>query len=375
MTMQSQSTSNLNKNSRTKLSHNESDTNPNDSQQNHLKTESKIRILPPTDIIIHRPMVNLTEFLSSNKLCLNSYEDRIGVKVKGEMLCSERINTLKELKLNSKRPRHDSNSEKKSPETKKNKIEFDIRPLEPCEKLEKILTDSAVDMNKSIDEEIEEKYLSDTDELKLDSIVMNIIENDSKSINNTTNELNIKTEPLKEIKIEDVKSIKVETKKRDKTNASNKTKKELRKESGTYRPLINEETIKKIREGWTLTNIGDMTFGDLYVMFGSDLKLNLEYVFVDDKENTNYKNSTIEITSNIIITNTALPEFNSIKTIKLPNLKDKVESSIGNKLKSLLLIANLSEHKKKKSICLCGHVCDHIGNRLKVNYLLIVIQL
>jgi hypothetical protein len=66
-------------------------------------------------------MVNFSEFLSSYNICLNSYEQRIGAKVRGETLCSEKFNSLKEsIKTNAaKRQRNDSGCEKQSPDGKK----------------------------------------------------------------------------------------------------------------------------------------------------------------------------------------------------------------------------------------------------------------
>lgn len=81
-------------------------------------------ITPSKDAVIHRPMVNLTEFLSSYSICLNSYEQRIGAKVRGEALCAEKLHNFKErMGANAKRQRHDSGSEKHSPDGKKTKSE------------------------------------------------------------------------------------------------------------------------------------------------------------------------------------------------------------------------------------------------------------
>lgn len=328
-------------------------THNTNSLNNNNDEDLKIRILPPKDIIIHRPMVNITEFLSSNRICLNAYEDRIGVKVKGETLWSERVTYLKELKTNLKRQRQDSasDSNKKSPDIKKQKMEFDIRPLEPCLKLEKILSDTNDLKTKDIDRSMESSFVK-LDKLSVTNEMKNVdaIKTDNEC--STTNDKIVSMQKSgKDIKSEE-KSF--SSKKREKSNVNKK--KDLRKDPGIFRPLISEETMQKIREGWTLSSIGDMTFGDLYIMFGSDLKLNLEYLFIELCKKPESVSSSVEISSNITISNTNVIE---VKSINLQNVEiTNEENLIGNRLKQLLLIANLIEQKKKKQYCGCGHICD-----------------
>ena len=93
--------------------------------------------------------------------------------------------------------------------------------------------------------------------------------------------------------------------------------KNLSKEQN-FKPLIDEETLKKIRKGWTIATVGDLTVGDLYLMFGNDSRLLLEYdcvPFEAASADTNGEISECKIENKII----------------------------GNKLKNLLLVANLME--------------------------------
>lgn len=92
----------------------------------------------------------------------------------------------------------------------------------------------------------------------------------------------------------------------------------------SFKPLINDDALRKIREGWNVKNVGDLTVGDLYLMFGSDSKLTLEYKFND--ENVGSAEQEIKMETN----------------------------PLGSKLKSLLSIANLIEnpiacHSSEKS--------------------------
>lgn len=107
----------------------------------------------------------------------------------------------------------------------------------------------------------------------------------------------------------------------------------------TIRPLLTDEIVNKIRKGWTILNAADITIGDLYCVFGQDSKLIFEYNWIEPPEN------------NICdITTTAAPSSSATPSI------------LSNKLKHLLLIANLQEQQRsnrlKKTNCFCGHVCD-----------------
>lgn len=347
---------------------------------NNNNEEFKIKILPPPGVTIHRPMVNLTEMLSSNRICLNAYEDRIGVKVKGETLWSDRSTYLKELKSNMKRQRHDSASDtnKKSPDIKKHKLDFDIRPLEPCVKLEKIVLDAS-NATCSIKSLIEDHDILIEDGInKCDndkSFDNGKIKIETQTIDPVMNDkINLQSMPLLEDVpqiLEDCVTVKEDKPAKKKERNYINKKKDLRKESTIFRPLISEESIQKIRDGWTLSTIGDMTFGDLYIMFGSDLKLYLEYSFVDGYKIPETICSSVEISSNISISNTNIIEVKNINLQRVDIKEDKDESLIGNKLKQLLLIANLTEQKKKRQYCGCGHVCDRpntVTSRTKVNF-------
>lgn len=85
----------------------------------------------------------------------------------------------------------------------------------------------------------------------------------------------------------------------------------------SFKPLINDDALKKIREGWNVKNAGDLTVGDLYLMFGSDSKLTLEYKWNDVNHPINNK---------------------SDEEMKMKN------NPLGSKLKNLLSIANLIEN-------------------------------
>lgn len=91
----------------------------------------------------------------------------------------------------------------------------------------------------------------------------------------------------------------------------------------SFKPLINDDAMKKIREGWNLKNACDLTVGDLYLMFGSDSKLILEYKCIEVNESGSSSNGVCADVEAKLETNS---------------------NSLGGKLKNLLTIANLMEN-------------------------------
>uniref|UniRef100_A0A1Q3F181 Putative cramped protein n=1 Tax=Culex tarsalis TaxID=7177 RepID=A0A1Q3F181_CULTA len=125
-----------------------------------------------------------------------------------------------------------------------------------------------------------------------------------------------------------------------------------------FRPLISEETIQRVREGWTMQNVGDLTVGDLYIMFGEENRLQLEYGWVQPR---------VVKTEQVESINGVEPlEGSGVQEIAVTNGTSGNEDGGGilnetvvlsGRLRQLLQIANLSE-KTGKRRCPCGHVCD-----------------
>lgn len=288
--------------------------------------EPLLCIKPSPDAVIHRPMINLTEFLSSQRICLNSYETRIGTETRGEILSSDLIT----YKSNSKRQRHDSSSDKKSPDSKKLKTDADFKPLsDEIKIIEEIKIET--DLNTKTETEI-------------------IVPAPSTSKCDVTNNIQ-------------GFEIKSSVKKKEQANKLNK------RERKKFQPLINEEKIKQIREGVTLETISDLTFGDLYILFGQDGKLNLEYAWkFIKKEKVCVK---MELIEDLSANDSGFANESCVKTSKQSELKT-MDTNLGSRLKQLLMIASLSDKNKKKltaSPCNCGHSCDK-SNKVKVNILL-----
>lgn len=347
-----------------------------DTFQTLKNSESIFCLAPPVDTTIHRPMVNLAEFMSSNSICLNSYEDRIGVTVKGESLCTERLNVLKEIIKTSKRQRHDSGVEKKLVDGKKIKTEIDSKVSDPCTSDKKEdsdghcssqlefsggLTPSVLNSNSFDIEGIRhiETLFEETD--KKEPFSMDI----SFDLTNETidNKDEIKLVDIKEFitsandvdivdSVDDTKIVITETPRTSepKSNKKKCTKKKNDARKDHFRPLLNDDVIREIKRGWTISNVGDLTVGDLYIMFGKDFKVSLEYKWIEPiKTDSTTGNESIASTD-----------------IVLEPMNVQKKNDLGNKLKQLLALANMTDKVKKKSNCSCGHFCDNRLNKSRV---------
>lgn len=366
-----------------------------DTFQTFKNSEAIFCLAPPADTTIYRPMVNLAEFMSSNSICLNSYEDRIGVSVKGESLCTERLNVLKEIIKTSKRQRHDSGVEKKIVEGKKIKTEMDVKGSDPCcssggsgsggsvsssdkkedtdilcsvqQELSGGLTPTALNSNSFEIEGIKhiESVFDDADKKESFSVDISF---------NLTNETmdhkeEIKLVDIKEFitssndldNVDETKNVITETPRTNEPKSSKKkcTKKKNDGRKDHFRPLLNDDVIREIKRGWTIANVGDLTVGDLYIMFGKDFKVSLEYKWCEPiKTDSTMGNESIASTD-----------------IVLEPINVQKKNDLGNKLKQLLALANMTDKVKKKSNCSCGHFCDNRLNKSRVCYILLLFLL
>lgn len=165
------------------------------------------------------PTINLSEYLTSHRICLNAYEERVGVKIPGEQLWQNMCASFKgggkgsTKKGGTKRPRNESVGEKSN-----------VKLKEICDEQESDTTVTAV---------------SDV----VDSAINTILALQNQETD-SAEERKLKTEfPKVEPKQEDA-------------NFSVKT----------------EETLK-IKNGWTLENCGSLTVGVLYLMVSYSKKL------------------------------------------------------------------------------------------------------
>lgn len=345
-------------------------------------------------------MVNLTEFLSSYSICLNSYEERIGATIRGETLCAERVSFKEMVRANTKRQRHDSGSEKKSPDMKRTRAESDPGKS-ACDP--NGVRKQARDISKLSDD------LSTTDEEKYDVDFMGgsadsafEIDGISHIVDSTSADeyeredlpkIEFKAEPLDEgcgsdgkkepeadqeptLVVPDCIKQNLVKRRRDgrSTIGTGKRRDNIRKEA--FRPLINEEVIKEIRKGWTVDSVGDLTIGDLYIMFGQDSKILLEYKWDDTMPEVEVKSEQVrcsETTGRAGYSEDVKDSIAQSVTNEQVFRGDgeevaKPRNPLTNKLRQLLLLANMTEKTKRKATCACGHYCDRGANKVKVCY-------
>lgn len=272
----------------------------------HLKTqEPALCFKPPSDTVIYRPMVQLNELLSKTNICLNSYEERIGAKTRGESLSSEKVAHMKDLlKHHSKRMRFDSASDKNT------KVKID--EASSCKAAEDagiaVIEHNSIDMT-DLRKEIKEEDV----EMKSNSNPAFDIKKEENDYTLLVSSATVEVKALENEKPPAPTPIVGPTKSKKKDSAINghiKPNKEL------FKPLLDEEMLRKIRKGWSLATVGDLSIGDLYLMFGSDSRLLFEY--------------------EIVGTNEMVAE----------PVENKLEKTIGSKLKNLMSIANLLEGTK-----------------------------
>nr|AAN04289.1 cramped [Drosophila melanogaster] len=368
---------------------------------------------PRPGVAIHRPLLSITAYLSSISICLTAYEERMGFKVR-----SETLGNLAGMSVAAnKRLRTESGSEKRSPETKKPKSSA-------SPPLEKSLDDGPLEGNlmkmenssgDELGEEIHE-FLGDILEAMQHPQAATIPAL-SATTGDTTNvavALETSHDPVQQAYPANADlSNAMATSVLQTTCAAApapstpvtgslaapsvaRSKRKEAKEAAAaaqarnFKPLLSDDILKRIRKGWTQANAADITIGDLYVVFGQDSKLELEYYWCEVDSSTAMASSILTIntvtpSSSSVATQTGSSASNANQTSASsncyvsassnsstsstslpynPNDCDSVErvravttSSVSNKLKHLLLVANLSERVRKRQ-CNCGHTCD-----------------
>lgn len=361
-------------------------------------------ITPPVDATIHRPYVTLTDFLNSNSICLNSYEERIEVTVRGETLCAEHITNVREtIKSNTKRQRHDSGSEKKSPDTKRTKaVENERFDADSIRKTQ--VSTSQDGMSTTSNDEFVPSGTDDRDfsSPTYEGAVFDIDVGNhhmpdilSPDECERLEDLNTPIEVKKDCGDPIKTTISKPTKKSDHKShvgLNNRKRAEIRISTREiYRPLIDEDVLQKIRKGWTIYNVGDLTVGDLYIMFGSDSKLRLEYKWqlpssigiktepnkVGQKNEPDTSGEEVEPkTEPAALNNGAVASTSDADGLgNKPIVADiKPKSTLSSKLKQLLLLAGMMEKTKRKQSCACGHYCDRGINKIKVMIMILLMK-
>ncbi|GLV35215.1 cramped [Carabus blaptoides fortunei] len=253
----------------------------------------QLRFAPKSNCPVEVPTINLSEYLTSHRICLNAYEERIGVKIPGEQLWQNMCASFKgggkgaTRKGGTKRQRNESTGEKSI-----------VKQRENCDEVD---SDNPTSVN----------YLVDINTNAINTILS------LQKADATFESVLIKEEA-----------------KNDATKVEN-----------TDAPFVacNAEEMSKIKNGWTLENCGTLTIGEMYLMFGNDSKLELEYSW-DTPDHLKSE-----------------PEENSVPASSEINVTDidedqKTPNQLSMTLKKLLSVAKL-HYRKERVRCPCGHVC------------------
>lgn len=328
--------------------------------------DTELCFMPKANAAIHRPLLNITEYLSSSNLCMNTYEDRLGVKIRGETLNNND-------KISNKRHRADSGSDKRSPDSKKIKnvisdgtvVRVARSPLreEFIQKTE--ILENLNGGHQTIDNNYEDtvELTAEISLLLCDNTVGDIgtasTTNAAMTQSNDKSSIAISTS-ISTSEVDNVGSftekILISSQPQAKVKKAKNRGGEQAAKTLPFKPLISDDVIKKIRKGWTISNAADITLGDLYVVFGQDSKLDLEYYWTDTIVSGSALTET-SISASIFKPKLIGMPFNTNEYDNSELISSIDRSPLTNKLKHLLLIANLSERIRRRQ-CLCGHFCD-----------------
>lgn len=334
--------------------------------------EPLLCLAPPAKTIIHRPMVNLTDFSNSYSICLNSYEDRIGAQVRGKELAVEKFLTHKERAMNGKRLRLDSGGESGGKKGEKEKKAPGKGESNSDGETTKCAL-GTMDVVQS-EEELARPH-SPLDIQTFDLEVMATTEDRDDRIDLFSDNSEDKrlgpaksdAEAEKEVKAATATATAATTvpsssnttggggsssrggsSKRGKTEGAAGGSRPSGRAAAAFKPLISEEVIRKIKEGWTVNTCGDLTFGDLYVMFGNDFKISLEYKWVPRKVEKVVPVGVEEQAKNEVKKEEE-DEAAAAESHKEPEVDKEMEQLMGRRLGQLLMIANLMDKKSLKN--------------------------
>ncbi|XP_047027851.1 protein cramped [Helicoverpa zea] len=303
------------------------DTEPSEELVEHLNMETDRIILqelkapkklalhvgPRPGADIHLPVVSPSEQLSSQKICFSSYLERMGTQRDKDG--GAKIRT-------PKRQRKDSTTDKDKEEQKKFKMddqdklinieetaidgielmanykipqEDEEKPSTEDEKEREIIEDDPAylpDRDKDVSERDKDLAERDKDMSEREKDSFSEMEDDEKyNKSDTDNESDGKDKTAKDTKFKNLKvKFRIRPKKRGGsiyTLVMDKDAEEPKVEEPPQEPPKVEEeakpdidvdlALRQIRKGWSIYDAGDLTIGDLYLMFGSRSKLELDY--------------------------------------------------------------------------------------------------
>lgn len=315
--------------------------------------EPALCFLPKPGVPIHRPLLSITAYLSSVNICLTAYEERLGFKVRSETLES----TAAAAAAIAKRARTESGSEKRSPEAKKQKTACSPAHEKALDELVET-TSNAVKLENSSGDELSEEI---NELLSLTTETVDSTSSTTATVavatQSTVNPLPIAVPVPVPVVVAPPPPAPTRAKRNDAMGAGGGKGAKAAAAARNFKPLLSDDVIKRIRKGWTVANSADITVGDLYVVLGQDSKLELEYYWCDIEVGTANSSTGVSATTTTSSSSSTSLPYNTNDCDSVERVKAITTATVSNKLKHLLLVANLSERVRKRQ-CNCGHSCD-----------------
>ncbi|XP_076273272.1 cramped chromatin regulator isoform X2 [Rhynchophorus ferrugineus] len=265
--------------------------------KNLSRLSPPLKLSPPPESRIDLPLINLSDYLTRQTICLTAYERRLG------------LDTFSDIKMMSKK--------------KKQKIDNDQK----TEILQEIKTDSKIDTLRS-----DETETSSCNEADPDASIADVVDDAISSIVLLQQRLDRQIS---------------ETSETEECSKLDFIKQEIKEEEVQSEALRAErqEKIATIRKGWTESDSCSLTIGELYLMFGSDATLVLEYSWESDISER--KDNTLSSGDSF------LDRWHEAHRESLENKRKSITSA----LSKLLSVVKL-QHRNNILKCQCGHMCD-----------------
>ncbi|XP_048481477.1 protein cramped [Plutella xylostella] len=331
-------------------------------EESKLPKKLSLHVGPPPGAVIHLPVLTGSEHLSSQKICFASYLERMCSKDK-----QSKIRT-------PKRQRKDSATDKDK-EVEQKKFKADETTPTPKQRMD--IDETAIDgielmatiKHNHEDEEQIGKLTEDEKETKHDELTeeerdgaterdkelsekekdsFSEMEDDEKFNNDTDNESDGRVEKNgKERKFKNLKvKFRIRPKKRggsvctlvggagDAGGAGDDAAEvqikvpEDKEETQAHedKPDIDAELVtRQVRRGWSATDAGNLTVGDLYLMFGSRSKIQLDYWWAE---------ATPPLPQPITITQKQKTTSEGDKTSPVERVSEKEKNGIDKKEKA-----------------------------------------
>ncbi|XP_066245130.1 protein cramped [Euwallacea similis] len=250
-----------------------------------------LRLSPPPEVKIELPSINLSGYFSRQTICLTAYERRLGMDTYTEIkkLMPKKRKTLPKMCVEQK------------------------SELEVCDSTKMELL------------KLEEREAASVDEREQDSLLADAVHeavNTILSLQNFERQLSESSE-AEEPKISDI----------------------VKEEIVPKMTEENLEQIENIRRGWSEATSQNLTIGEIYLMYGCDAKLILEYSWDGIEEEKLDKPS--RTSGNFLeMWNESYEQSWQIR-----------QRSFSSSLSKLVSLAKL-HHSQNNVKCHCGHVCS-----------------